>query len=333
MLIMIVLLAYRIIMINQTGRTQVVKDVVRLHIVAASTILFYAMTILNINETFALVSYGLCFWCSDFVLLLFFIYINDFTQETFVNKKGGIIIGVLIAIDGVLCFINIFKKFLFSVALSGDEDNGYYYKVAQRTGMYMYHKVFVYAFAVMTLLLLFYEIYKAARIYVKQYYAILYCFLFTIATNVVYEILDLEFDYSVLFYGIIAEAIYYFTFRYVPKGLVEKTLVMVVQNFSDGVVCMDINGRCVYVNVYARQVFHVDKDIREIENYYRSWKGDRKPEEIEECSWQGETEINGKQNFFAARYRGIWDEDNRCMMKQNIGKNWRKNATGVIMIR
>lgn len=311
MLIMIVLLAYRIIMINQTGRTQVVKDVVRLHIVAASTILFYAMTILNINETFALVSYGLCFWCSDFVLLLFFIYINDFTQETFVNKKGGIIIGVLIAIDGVLCFINIFKKFLFSVALSGDEDNGYYYKVAQRTGMYMYHKVFVYAFAVMTLLLLFYEIYKAARIYVKQYYAILYCFLFTIATNVVYEILDLEFDYSVLFYGIIAEAIYYFTFRYVPKGLVEKTLVMVVQNFSDGVVCMDINGRCVYVNVYARQVFHVDKDIREIENYYRSWKGDRKPEEIEECSWQGETEINGKQNFFAARYRGIWDEDNR----------------------
>ena len=91
----------------------------------------------------------------------------------------------------------------------------------------------------------------------------------------------------------------------------EKTLVMVVQNFTDGVVCMDIKGRCIYANVYARQVFHVDKDTRVIENYYRSWKGDRKPEEIEECSWQGETEINGKQNFFAARYRGIWDEDNR----------------------
>ena len=79
MLIMIVLLVYRIIMIKQIEQTQVAKDVVRLHIVAASTILFYAMTILDINDTVALASYGLYFWCSDFLLIFFFIYINDFT--------------------------------------------------------------------------------------------------------------------------------------------------------------------------------------------------------------------------------------------------------------
>ena len=107
MLIMIVLLVYRIIMIKQIEQTQVSKDVVRLHTVAASTILFYAMTILDINDTVALASYGLYFWCSDFLLILFFIYINDFTQETFVNKRGGLILGILIAIDGILCGINV----------------------------------------------------------------------------------------------------------------------------------------------------------------------------------------------------------------------------------
>ena len=56
---------YRIIMIKQIEQTQVAKDVVRLHMVAASTILFYAMTILDINDTVALASYGLYFWCSD----------------------------------------------------------------------------------------------------------------------------------------------------------------------------------------------------------------------------------------------------------------------------
>lgn len=71
MLIMIVLLVYRIIMIKQIEQTQVAKDVVRLHTVAASTILFYAMTILDINDTVALASYGLYFWCSDFLLILF----------------------------------------------------------------------------------------------------------------------------------------------------------------------------------------------------------------------------------------------------------------------
>ena len=208
MLIMIVLLVYRIIMIKQIEQTQVAKDVVRLHTVAASTILFYAMTILDINDTVALASYGLYFWCSDFLLILFFIYINDFTQETFVNKRGGLILGILIAIDGILCGINVYNQMLFSVVLSGDKAEGYYYKVTSRTWLYSYHKLFVYMFAVMTFLLLAYEIYKAARIYVKQYYAILYCFLLMIATNVVYEVLNLEFDYSVLFYGITAAGTY-----------------------------------------------------------------------------------------------------------------------------
>lgn len=257
MLIMIVLLVYRIIMIKQIEQTQVAKDVVRLHMVAASTILFYAMTILDINDTVALASYGLYFWCSDFLLIFFFIYINDFTQETFVNKRGGLILGILIAIDGILCGINVYNQMLFSVVLSGDKAEGYYYKVTSRTWLYSYHKLFVYMFAVMTFLLLAYEIYKAARIYVKQYYAILYCFLLMIATNVVYEVLNLEFDYSVLFYGITAAGIYYITFQYVPKGLVEKTLVMVVQNFTDGVVCMDIKGRCIYANVYALSLIHI----------------------------------------------------------------------------
>ena len=169
MLIMIVLLVYRIIMIKQIEQTQVAKDVVRLHMVAASTILFYAMTILDINDTVALASYGLYFWCSYFLLILFFIYINDFTQETFVNKRGGLILGILIAIDGILCGINVYNQMLFSVVLSGDKAEGYYYKVTSRTWLYSYHKLFVYMFAVMTFLLLAYEIYKAARIYVKQF--------------------------------------------------------------------------------------------------------------------------------------------------------------------
>ena len=143
MLIMIVLLVYRIIMIKQIEQTQVAKDVVRLHTVAASTILFYAMTILDINDTVALASYGLYFWCSDFLLILFFIYINDFTQETFVNKRGGLILGILIAIDGILCGINVYNQMLFSVVLSGDKAEGYYYKVTSRTWLYSYHKMFV----------------------------------------------------------------------------------------------------------------------------------------------------------------------------------------------
>lgn len=311
MLIIVVMLAYRIIMINRTERTQVVKDVVWLHIAVASTTLSYAMTILNINETFALVSHGLYFWCCDFMLLLFIVYINDFTMENFRNKIVAPIIDILILLDGILCLINVFNRRLFSVKLSGNDTSGYYYKVAERMPMYLYHKGLICILCFLVVCMFSYEIYKAAKIYVKQYIAVLCCFLFTILTNVIYEVFDLEFDYSVLFYGLVAVAIYYFTFQYVPKGLVEKTLVMAVQNFSDGVICVDINGRCIYANTYARQAFHADRDISQIERYYREWLSGRKPEQIEECSWQGETDIQGETHYFVTRYRGIWDEDDR----------------------
>ena len=92
MLIMVVLLAYRIIMINRTERTRVVKDVVLLHIIAASTIFFYALTLFHWKETFAVMAYGLYFLSSDFLLMFFFVYLNagDFCRKKGRNHHSGI---------------------------------------------------------------------------------------------------------------------------------------------------------------------------------------------------------------------------------------------------
>lgn len=311
MLVMVLYLAYRITYMNKKGRNKTIRVLGRLHITAASTMLFYALTLFESNQTFAAAAYGLYFLCSDFLLLFFYLFINDYTQSNFVTKKGCIAIGVFMGIDAVLCCVNVFTDCLFSVELVGNPMDGFFYKLADKTWLYLYHKSFIYIYGLFVFLVLSYAIYKAARIYVKQYFLIMYCFVFMLVTNIIYEIFNLEFDYSVLFYAILAVAIYYFSFEYIPKGLVEKTLVMVVRNINDGVICIDMHGRCIYINNYAKQVFHVEKEIAPIEKFYQEWLGDRKPEEIEECTWQGETEIQGEKRYFSTRYRGIWDEENR----------------------
>ena len=309
MLATIGLLTYRIVVINKREYSKLVRDVVRLHIVAASTVFVYALTMLAANVFFAKAVYGIYLWCTDFLLLFFYVYIRDYTQSFELPRPVSIVIFTSICIDGLLLGLNIFRDCLFSMrkgkGIFGDDS----YRVVDRTNLFLYHKCVAYLFTLLILTLLIFAIIRAARIYVKQYLAITYCFLFTIGINMSYEIFEFDFDYSVLSYGIIAVLIYYFTFSYVPKGLVEMTLTMVVRNINDGVVCMDLNGRCIYANANARQIFHCSKNNEIIEEYYRTWTNGRRYDEIEETNWQSETEINGEVRYFLTSYKGIRDEE------------------------
>lgn len=305
---MIALLTYRILVINKREYSKLARDVVRLHIVAATTVLTYALTMVAANAIFAKWVYGIYLWCTDFLLLFFYIYIRDYTQSFELPRMVNIVIRVLIVVDGILAVINVYTNCLFAMqkgkGIFGDNS----YRVVERTNLYLYHKSLAYLFAILVLALLLHAIVCAARIYVNQYLAITYCFLFTIGINVAYEIFEFDFDYSVLSYGIIAVLIYYFTFSYVPKGLVEKTLTMVVRNINDGVACLDLNGRCIYANANARQILHAIRNNELIEEYYQTWAAGRRLDEIGEASWQGETEINGETRYFTTSYKGIRDE-------------------------
>lgn len=309
MLAMIGLLTYRIIVINKKEYSKLARDVVRLHIVAATTVLAYALTMLAPNVVFAKSVYGIYLWCTDFLLLFFYIYIRDYTQSFELPRMVNIVICVLIVVDGLLLGLNVFLDCLFSMQIGRGSFGDDSYRVVYRTNMYLYHKCVAYMFAILVLALLIQAIARAPRIYVKQYFAITCCFLFTIGINVLYEVFDFDFDYSVLSYGIIAVLIYYFTFSYVPKGLVEKTLTMVVRNISDGVICMDMNGRCIYANDNARQIFHTTRGNDRIEEYYRTWTNGRRYDEIGEMSWQSETEIQGEKRYYFTSYKGIHDEE------------------------
>lgn len=308
---MIFMLAYRIVLLNQIGTKEIARDVARLYIASASSILFCVLTLLQINEVFAKLSYGLYFWCSDFLLLFFFRYIRNYTQEFRNAKICMYMLDAGILLDGVLCIANVFTDCLFSVIKSRDTYGDTYFKIVGRTNLYQFHKGFLYLFVGLILVVLITAIVKAANVYVKQYFAITYCFIFSLVLSVIYDLMEFEFDCSALIYGIMVLLIHYFTFSYVPKGLVEKTLALIVRNISDGVLCMDISGRCIYANAYVKQVFHAKKDNVPMENYYREWVGDRKPKEIEETCWQGESEVDGKKRFFTVRYRRIWDDENK----------------------
>ena len=312
-LAIIVVLIYRVIAMRKIEKTKLASDVKYLHIVAVFTMLFYALALIKVNATFALLSHALFYVCSDIMLFYFIVYINDFTQKLGEHKMLRLAVKFAIAVDVVLHIANVFNQRLYSMKLYVDETGCEYYCLDNHKYPFLYHSVLVVFLVAFAILLLILSIMKAARVYVKQYWIILQCFLVGVLFNILYGVSDIDYDYSILVYGLLAVAIYYLTFQYVPKGLVEKTLAMVVQNMKDGVMCFTIYGRCIYANAYAKQAFHSEDNYRGLEQYYRTWVAGRRLEEISNANWQGETEIGGETRIFMTRFRQIMDEQERCI--------------------
>ncbi len=313
MLAIILVLIYRLIIMQKNEKSKLATDLSRLHIMAAAMTFVYALTIMVTNEKLVLLFQGLYYVCTDIVLFLFLIYINDFTQKMGEKKRLRLLVMFFIVIDAILNFVNMFNQCLYSVKLCTDDIGYHYYSLTNQTYLFLYHKVVSYSLVTFAIVLLILSIVKAARIYVMQYWAILYCFLIAVAVNILHVIFNFEYDYSVLLYGLVALAVYYFTFSYVPKGLIEKTLVMIAHKINDGVLCFAVSGRCVYANSFVKQIFHAEDNYRKLDQYYRTWLAGRTFKEVPDTSWKEETEINGEKNYFTIKFRWMLDEQNRCI--------------------
>lgn len=309
----IVALLYRVLAMRKIEKTSLSVKVRNQHIFAAITTLFYALTLIKLNKEFFVCMYS--FYCiSSFITLFCFtMYIIEYTKRLHNTTIFRIVTYGAVILDIVLIMMNMLKLNYDSVALHTDQWGKQYYCLENMQYPLYYHIILMVAFNIFVVWILVWSIMKAARVYVTQYWMLLMFALIGTILNGLHDYFNLDYDYSVLINGLFAIAIYYLTFQYVPKGLVEKTLAMVVANMNDGVMCFSTFGRCVYANSYAKKAFHSDNNNRGLEKYYRTWLADRKLEDMSNENWRGETEIDGEKRLFHARFRLMYDEQQRVI--------------------
>ena len=66
---------------------------------------------------------------------------------------------------------------------------------------------------------------------------------------------------------------------------VEKTLSLVVDDMNSGIICFDFQGKCIYANQLARDLFEVQDDIRIFEKYLPIWLERRHMDGEEASVW------------------------------------------------
>lgn len=299
--------------IGRRDKSQLTKSIRYIMIAAPCTMVAYAGALLVPTRFSAELIYAIYYTISDVLLICMLFYALKYTHVYEMRTVQKVVLYSVVAVDGLLMLLNVFTEKIFIFRCGLMEDAGtFFYGIAERGGLYNFHRFIIYGMVVLIVLPLVVKIVKSPVMYRKKFWLTLISLMIIIAANVLYLVMSLEIDFSVLTYGIMALAIYYFNVIYVPQGLVEGLLSSSIKNMDDSVVCFDIEGNCIYANSVAYGFFKAES-TKPFEEYYREWMNGRQLSEAEDSEWKETREVNSAKRYYDVSFKRLCDSNDNCV--------------------
>lgn len=268
-------------------------------------VFFYLLSFVSTSEKLSLFAYSAYYisvaWLFYFFLQFAIEYIgHDVEQHV---KKNQVMTFLLI--DALFLLSNgLFGHFFIvkNMPLFGDD----FYQLVLRPGFYVHYAIIL-VFAVCSIITLLFRFVTAPAFYRMKYLTIAVIMFVVLGLNI--HSFRSPFDFSVI--GYVAEAIfiYYCAFVYTPQRLLPKTLFMVAENMTVGLIAMDLEGKLVYGNKCAEDFLHgreelVDKQGVTLEHWCKDLSLSNTQElETEQTFYRGEEPL-----FFKIQMQRLLDK-------------------------
>lgn len=284
------------------------KPVRRLLLFAALAIGVNAASMLMKTTFSALVGFGIYNTLINCMLLCLVLFARQFTGVPPRFRNEIRILGAAAAVDGLLMMIiNPFKTITYGIAEAEDQFGKTFRYISDFRFFYIVHILFVIACISLTVWILVRKTSDSPTIYKFKYASIAAAICFVVAGHILYMNLKFKVDYSLLFYAFAALVIFYFSLIYVPRGLIERFLFLTIANMNDGIICLDIEGKCIHANKPAKLYCDAEDDISAIDRQVEKWFAHNISEDHTETGWESERRIAGSQREYYIEYRRIFD--------------------------
>lgn len=284
------------------------RSIQNLFAMAAVTILCNAIAVLTRSESISALAHGLYYAATDWLVITLLIYAEKYTGLCEDRKSVNMIVCIGAGIDTCSMIWNVFSHHVFRCERMAVKGGGTCYVPVPNRPMYTFHLLFVYAMGIFVLLVLLIKTSRTIKLYHKKYTVVIWSYVCILAVNIGYRFIEgLSIDLSPIFYMGLALAIGYFTLFYVPKGIVAKLLAFSVEDMESGILCFDMEGKCVYANNEIKAIFQSGDDVTVMERFFKEWKGERADSELTECIWQEKQEAEGEIVYYEERFKPLLD--------------------------
>lgn len=212
------------------------------------------------------------------------------------------------ALDGFLMMIlNPFLNITYLVSEAEDPFGNTFFYISDFNFFYIVHILFVFATISLTVWILTRKTGLSPGIYKFKYASIVTAICFVVSAHALYMKLGFTLDYSLMFYAVVSVVIFYFSLVYVPRGLMERFLFFTIANMDDGIICLDIDGKCIHANKPARLYCDAENDSEAIDRQIEKWFSHNISEDRMETGWESERRVAGVQRKYFIEYRRIFD--------------------------
>lgn len=213
---------------------------------------------LSVNSVMAAVAYCAYFSAIDFILYFLYGFCMLYTEHVDIFKKTHKIICALMIIDTVSIYANFIFGHLFYIYEDTDNAGVTFFLTGFRPYYYV-HLTLDYMVMALALVFIVYRIVKSYSLYRVKYILILSVLLLVVALNVAYMALSLVLDISVVFYAVAGALIYGSITVFVPRSLMNVSILRATDDMNEGLILFDINDSCIYANAFAKTRFDVDE--------------------------------------------------------------------------
>lgn len=283
------------------------KPVRKLLLFASCAVAMNATAVIMPSKESALIVYGLYNCCIDAMVISLLLYVRRYTCIEPKNKKEMLTVCIASLADCVFMLINPFFMIVCNCELVQDRFSDGFYQVTDRKFLYLYHLIVVYTVVVISLITLIRKAASSPTVYKIKYAGPTVVICGILAVHVAFLNFNFKFDYSLLFYAPVAFVLFYFSLFYIPRGLMEKLLFFTIANMKDGIICIDIDGKCVHSNKNANIYCDAYNNPQAVEKQAKIMFEENVPEGNTEASWQSVRRVDGQMHYYTLEYKSIFD--------------------------
>lgn len=210
----------------------------------------------------ASLSTSIYFACTDMVVLSMMHYVIEFTQSKVVplkyKKKVFLLFDILVFIDALFLIINAFHE--MELRYQYDESSIYAikYMYVAKPSFYL-HLGFVYLMLCVVIFLLLWKTCNVPKIYRSRYSNSLLVVLFISLFTILYLSgwVKMSVDVAVLIYGFVCPIVYWNTFDYSSKGMLNSTRKVILEYMGTPMILFDYEGYVADTNKDMRNLFPI----------------------------------------------------------------------------
>lgn len=173
---------------------------------------------------------------------------------------------------------------------------------------YQIHLYYIYVLAAFNLGTLLVQAFRIAQFYRKKYTIALFMLLGTLALDGICNVMKFPLDYSLYIYIALAIFLGYYSIYYIPQELIRRTLSYVVEDSQSGVICFDVDGKCIFANEEAMAIYGNPKEISELESVLLEEVGSQNFSEGQERTWNKVFFLKDREMHYTVNFNKLFDK-------------------------